>query len=195
VDVKRIANRRGLPSNLVQSLDDSPARTWAGRVSAWFRRRVVGAVLDQLRRGITPEKVALTIALGALLGVFPVLGTTTVLCFAAAAVLGLNQPIAQLVNYLVYPLQIPLIYFFLRLGERTAGGGRVRFDLRELTALFAADPLSFVERFGVTGLHAILGWLLIAVPAVPLLYAVLVPLIRRAARRMGAATHKETARC
>lgn len=155
-----------------------------GALGAWLRRRVARPVLDQLRRGITPEKIALTIALGALLGIFPILGSTTLLCFAAAAALGLNQPIVQLVNYLVYPLQIPLIYVFVRLGERIAGADRVAFDIVELTALFASDPLAFLARFGATALHGILGWALVAIPSIPLLHFVLVPLLRRSARRL-----------
>ena len=73
-------------------------------------------VLDQLRQGITPEKIALTIALAAGIGVFPLLGTTTVLCFAIGVPLRLNQALMQLVNYLVYPLQIAGIYLFVRIG-------------------------------------------------------------------------------
>eukprot|EP01034_Spumella_vulgaris_P003768 gene3768-4823_t len=65
---------------------------------------VLGPVLAQLRQGITPEKIALTAALGAVIAVFPILGSTTVLCGLVAWGLRLNQPIIQLVNYLCYPL-------------------------------------------------------------------------------------------
>lgn len=162
---------------------------------AWFERRVAAPVIDQLRRGMTAEKIALTIAIGASLGVFPLLGTTTALCFGAALALGLNQPVIQLVNYLVYPLQIPLIYVFVRLGERVAGVPGVSFDIKSLTAAFAADPLSFFERFGMTGLLGILGWLMIAIPAAALLYLALLPLLRRTAGRLAPATHEKAAAC
>ena len=165
------------------------------RVAAWFRRRVAAPVMDQLRRGTTPEKIALTIAIGMSLGVFPLLGTTTVLCFTAAIALGLNQPVIQLVNYLVYPLQFPLIYFFVRVGERIAGARSVPFDVKDLAAAFAADPISFVGRFGITGLHGILGWLMIAVPATGLMYLGLVPLLRRTARGLAPAVHEESFPC
>lgn len=134
------------------------------RVTAWFRRRVAEPVLDQLRRGMTAEKIALTIAIGASLGVFPLLGTTTVLCFVAALALRLNQPVIQIANYLVYPLQIPLIYFFVKVGQRIAGAPSVAFSVKDIA---------------VTGLHGILGWLVIAVPVTGLVYFGLLPLIRR----------------
>jgi uncharacterized protein (DUF2062 family) len=50
----------------------------------FFHRRIVAPILALLTQGITPEKIALSLALGIVLGVFPVLGSTTVLCAAAA---------------------------------------------------------------------------------------------------------------
>ena len=48
--------------------------------------------IQLLRQGVTPEKISLTIALGLVLGVTPVLGSTVLLCTLAAAILGLNLP-------------------------------------------------------------------------------------------------------
>ena len=75
----------------------------------FFYRRLILPILNLLRQGITPEKIALSIAFGIALGVFPVIGATTLLCAAAAIVLRLNLPAIQLVNYFVYPLQIALL--------------------------------------------------------------------------------------
>src|SRR5713226_7341076 len=83
----------------------------------YFKRRLVRPILDLLRQGVTPEKIALSIALGVALGVFPVLGSTTALCALAALVLRLNLPAIQVVNYFVYPLQIALLIPFFRMGE------------------------------------------------------------------------------
>ncbi len=60
--------------------------------------------IQMLRQGVSPEKIALTVALGIMLGVIPVLGSTTALCTLAAIVLRLNLPAIQLVNGVVYPL-------------------------------------------------------------------------------------------
>ncbi len=43
---------------------------------------------------MTPEKMALSLALGGALGVFPALGCTTLLCTLVAIVLRLNLPAA-----------------------------------------------------------------------------------------------------
>jgi uncharacterized protein (DUF2062 family) len=59
---------------------------------------LIRPLIDLLRQGISPKKLALTIALGFWLGVTPVLGSTTILCTLAAVALRLNLPAIQLVN-------------------------------------------------------------------------------------------------
>ncbi len=59
---------------------------------SWWRRRIVAPVIAQLKQGATPEKLALTVALGFILGVFPILGSATLLCGLVAWALRLNSP-------------------------------------------------------------------------------------------------------
>ncbi|MEQ1352439.1 MAG: hypothetical protein ABLT11_00385 [Candidatus Acidiferrum sp.] len=42
--------------------------------NGFFHRKIVRPVVDLLRQGITPEKIALSIACGLILGIFPALG-------------------------------------------------------------------------------------------------------------------------
>ena len=53
---------------------------------SWWKRHVVDLIVAQFRQGITPEKIALTLALGAVLSVFPIIGSTTLLCAGARAI-------------------------------------------------------------------------------------------------------------
>lgn len=151
----------------------------------FLRRRLVDPVLHLLKQGLTPEKLALSLALGATLGLFPLLGATTVLCLAAGFALRLSHPALQLANYAVYPLQLPLVLAFVRLGERLAGAAPMPFSVERLLVAFRADPVAFFERFGWTGLHGILGWLILAPLVGGVLYLGLVPVLRYAARRLG----------
>jgi hypothetical protein len=64
------------------------------------------------------ERLAVSLALGAVLGVFPVVGVPTFLCGAVAAVWRLNFPALQLMNYVVYPLQIALLWPFTAVRPR-----------------------------------------------------------------------------
>lgn len=64
----------------------------AGVRERWWRRWLVAPVVKQLTLGTTPEKIAWTISLGVVLGVFPIMGSTTLVCLLAGWLLRLNQP-------------------------------------------------------------------------------------------------------
>lgn len=119
-----------------------------------FRDRLAAWLKDES----SMEKLAVSLALGAVLGVFPVLGVPTFLCGAVAAVWRLNFPALQLMNYVVYPLQIALLWPFTRFGRDLFG---VSHHLRGLAGLMA---MAF---------HATAAWLCFAVPAGLLLYLAL----------------------
>ena len=149
----------------------------------WWQRRVVAPVVAQLRQGITPEQIALTLALGGVLGIFPILGATTALCAVAGIWLRLNQPLIQLVNYLVYPVQILLLIPFYRAGERLFGAEPVPIaNVPDLIARFGADPWRFVVDYGLVGLYGIAVWCLVAPALAALAYALLKPTLRAMAR-------------
>lgn len=145
--------------------------------TGFWRRRVVEVVLAQFRQGITPEKVALTVALGAVLAVFPILGSTTLLCALAAFCLGLNQPIMQLVNYLCYPVQLALLLPLYRAGE-WLGAPHLALSIPQLLDRFRAGPLRFVADFAGIALGGVGIWCLAAPLAAALLYLGLRPSLR-----------------
>jgi uncharacterized protein (DUF2062 family) len=149
---------------------------------SFWRRRVLDVIVGQLKQGITPQKISLTLALGVTLGIFPILGATTLLCFVAGLCLKLNQPIIQMVNYLMYALQLVLILFFVRVGEFVTHATPVSFSIPELFRKFHESPREFFREFGMTGVHGIVGWLLIAPFVAALLYFILLPLMKKLAR-------------
>ncbi len=130
---------------------------------SFWKRRVVAPIAAQLKQGITPEEISLTLALGIVLGVFPILGACTLLCGLAAWRLKLNQPIIQAVNYLVYPLQVLLLLPFYRAGETLFRQPHVPiFSVVDLLARFKAGPLQFLVDYGLVGLYGIAVWCLLA---------------------------------
>ena len=149
---------------------------------SFWRRRVLDVIVGQLKQGITPQKISLTLALGVALGIFPILGATTLLCFVAGLCLKLNQPIIQMVNYLMYALQLVMILFFVRVGEFLMHATPVSFSIPELFRKFHESPREFFREFGMTGVHGIVGWLLIAPFVAALLYFILLPLMKKLAR-------------
>jgi uncharacterized protein (DUF2062 family) len=133
----------------------------------FWRRRVGEPVVSLLKEELTPDKLALGLAAGLVFGLFPIIGATTLLCVAAGFAFRLNHVALQLANHLAYPLQLPLILVFVRLGERLVGAPPVSLDPLTLVHHFHRDPAGFLREFGLTGLHGILGWSLVA----PVLFA------------------------
>src|SRR5580658_2835463 len=69
-----------------------------------------------LLQGISPRRLALTLALGFAVGCIPVVGIPTLVCAALALTLRLNLPAIQAANYVAMPLQLLLIVPFIKLG-------------------------------------------------------------------------------
>jgi len=130
-----------------------------------------------LRQGISPRRLALTLALGFAIGCIPVVGIPTVLCLLLALALKLNLPAIQAANYAVMPLQMVLIVPFTRLGGRlfTFGSGHAI----EARTLLHTSPLVLVSRMGGLASQALLAWLVIAIPAVALMTVTLTAVLRR----------------
>jgi uncharacterized protein (DUF2062 family) len=149
------------------------------RLKKFWRERVVGLIGAQLTQGVTPQKIALTIALGINLAMFPILGSTTLLCAAVAFWLKLNQPIIQLVNWLAYPLQFAMLLPFIRIGEWLVRAPRVTFSIPQMLQKFHDAPGNFLAEFGMTGVHGIIAWLLIAPVLSALIYFTLLPPLKK----------------
>jgi uncharacterized protein (DUF2062 family) len=128
-----------------------------------------------LRQGISPRRLALTLALGFAIGCIPVVGLPTLVCAAVALALRLNVPAIQAANYIAMPLQLILIMPFVRLG------GRMTATTPQLNAaaLLRLSPLHMATQLSGMAGQALLAWVLVAVPAVLLLTFVLTPMLRR----------------
>jgi uncharacterized protein (DUF2062 family) len=148
----------------------------------FLQKRLVLPILHLLTQGITPEKIALSLAFGIMLGVFPVAGTTTLLCLLAALLFRLNVPAVQLVNFLVYPLWFALLIPFVRVGERLFGVPPLAMTASQMLALAHANFLHSISVLWLTALRAAAAWMLIGPPGIIVLYVILVPIIRRMAR-------------
>lgn len=153
--------------------------------SSFWRRRVVAPIVAQLTQGTTPEKIALTIALGLALGVFPILGSTTALCAIAGILVRLNQPIIQAINYAAYPVQLVLLIPFYRAGEYLLGRAPIPLSIPLLVDRFQTDAGQFLKDFGMIGIGGILVWLIVAPVAIVGMYLAVRGPLRALARRLG----------
>jgi uncharacterized protein (DUF2062 family) len=141
-------------------------------------RSLLARLMHLLRQGLTPEKLALSIALGVGLSCFPVFGTTTLLCTFVALAFRLNLPAIQVGNYLALPLQLVLFFPFLRLGEKLFRAPRMSLSPEQLLAMAKSSPEQTIRILLNGQWHAIVGWLVIA-PGLVLFFAFMLrPLMR-----------------
>ena len=147
--------------------------------STFFHRRIVNPILDLLRQGITPEKIALSITLGLTLGVVPVLGLTSILCVLAAVLLRLNLPAIQLVNYLVYPLQFALLVPFIRMGEWIFADHPANLSATQIVNMIRANTFAAIASLWTATMHALVAWVAVCSLLSPLLYLFLSAALRR----------------
>ena len=145
-------------------------------MSRWLARQRQ-QVEGWLRQGISPQKLALTLALGFAIGCIPVVGLPTALCFVVALALRLNVPVIQAANYMAMPLQVILIWPFIRLGGWLFAWGHQP----ALTAdtLFHQSPARMLWASGSVAGQALGAWMVIAGPAVVLMTMALTLVLRQ----------------
>lgn len=153
-------------------------------IRAALRNKVWEPLLSLLRSGISPSQLAMSVALGAYLGIIPVLGVTTLLCAVVAIPLRLNLVAIQAVNWLVYPLQIVLIIPYFRGGEWLFREPPLDLAPSELIAMIKADVGGSVVALWSTTWHAVVVWVLVGIPVVTLSQHLLAMLFSRVAERM-----------
>lgn len=135
-----------------------------------LHRWLIGPIAALLSQGITPQKIALSIAIGAIVGIFPVLGATTVLCTLAAASLRLNLVAVHTVHYAMTPVQVLLIIPFVRVGEHLLGVPPQPLSIAEGMDLIAQGAFHAIVVLWDAIVHAVIGWLAIGPLAIGLCY-------------------------
>jgi uncharacterized protein (DUF2062 family) len=130
-----------------------------------------------LKEGRSIHKIALCLAMGATLGVFPVLGITTLLCTVAAFVFRLNLPAIQIVNYLVYPVQLALLTPFYSIGSWLFKQESWLTPGENLITLIKNDFWGSLASLWNLTLYAIITWMVICPILVLVLYMILKPMI------------------
>lgn len=155
-------------------------------MTALSSKAIAAHLLDALRQGTTPNKLALTLAAGFCIGCFPVMGTTTICCVVVALAFRLNQAVIQVGNYLAFPLQLLLTIPFLRLGEHIFHAPPLPLAPGQLLTLMRSAPNQTARAFVYGQGHAIVAWAVIAPFATVLLTVLLIPLLRLLMSRANA---------
>lgn len=162
----------------------SPTTSATPPRATWMRRRVLAPLLNLLQQGLSPTQLALTVALGVVFGLIPVLGVTTLLATFTAVRLRLNVAAMLLISHLMSPVQLLVLVPLLQLGARVVNDGTdTALTLARLQHLMSHDWLGAAQLLWRASLGAFLLWLLGAVVVVPGLFYGLRPVFARFAKR------------
>jgi uncharacterized protein (DUF2062 family) len=148
-------------------------------IGSAIHRKLIRPFLELLKQGVSPEKIALTIALGLSLGVIPVIGSTTMLCTLAALTLRLNLPGILLINGMVYPLQLTLLVPFLRAGAWMFRVNGPKLSIGDIFHLIRTDAWHAITTLWIATMHALVIWLVAACVVSGIVYLTLAWLLRR----------------
>jgi uncharacterized protein (DUF2062 family) len=169
-----------------ESNHDELSNTRSPTHHSWIYRRVILPILALLRMGASPEKLAWSIAAGLLIGINPILGSTTLLCLALAFLFRLNVAASQLGNHIVYPLELILVIPFIRTASRIFHTAPMPLSASELLHAAREHPLALTRQLWLWEWHAFLVWVILAAVAVPVIALTLTPLLRRLLNRVRA---------
>ncbi|MGA0085184.1 MAG: DUF2062 domain-containing protein [Steroidobacteraceae bacterium] len=150
----------------------------------FFQTRLLAPLLSLLKQGLSPRELALCIALGAGIGLFPVLGVSTPLLTIIALARKLNLAAIQLVSYAMSPVQLVLIIPFMRLGEWAIGATPQPMTIAAGMEILATGILEAIITLWDAIIHATLGWLILGPLAIYVTYRVLIPLLERASQSL-----------
>ena len=146
---------------------------------SWFYRKLIQPFVELLKQGVSPEKIALTVAIGVSLGVIPIIGSTTMLCTLAAVALRLNLPAIMVVNGAVYPLQLTLLIPFLRAGAWLFRVEGPKLTIGQIFTMIRLSVWHTITTLWIATMHALVVWLIAGCVASTIVYFVLVLLLRR----------------
>ena len=127
-----------------------------------LQRRLLAIIRLLLKQVLAQEKVALAIAIGTIIGIFPIIGTTTLLSVLLASWLRLNQPLVLTLNYAMTPIEILLIIPFIRIGEFLLGTPPFPHSVEEFRMILDQGSLGTIEAFGTAMISAFIGWFVFA---------------------------------
>ncbi len=153
-------------------------------VNDWLNRRILEPLRALLRQGMSPDRLALCVAVGVVVGNIPILGVLTILCVGIALAFRLNLAAIQIAQAAMAPTQLLLIIPFVRLGEWILRTPPEPVSVQQVTALLAQGAGHAMAALRDAILHAGLAWILVAPFAIYCIHKLLTPVFVRAAAQM-----------
>jgi len=168
-----------LSDPIIDELVQPDAVILAHPMRRWLWTRTIKPLLDLLRIGATPRKLAWSIAVGAAVGVTPILGISSLACLLAAFIFRLNIVATQIMNHLVFPIQLALIVVFVSAGEHAFQTRHTAMSASAFGQALHAHDWATVQLLWTWEWHALAIWFAAALLLTPLAAFALTPLIEK----------------
>lgn len=138
-------------------------------------------LLGLIKISTNARTTALSVTFGFYLGVFPIVGTTTMLCLFAALIFRLNHLMIQLVNWLVFPLQLLFIIPFYKAGGVffVSHAPAVAAQKLSFSGLFSPGSIEAVKGIVTSAFGGIVVWGLFTVTTFYFVYMIVLTVISR----------------
>ena len=140
----------------------------SGPIREFFRCRILRPLLRQLRGGVTPRRLAWSLALGVVVGINPSIGLATLAVALIAWAFGLNQVASQIGVHAVTPLHLLLFLPFIELGVYLFHTSRLPLSHKQIEHL-SHHPLRLLHDIWQWEWHALVVWGIVAAIALPLI--------------------------
>ena len=137
-------------------------------IREFCRCKVLRPLLRQLRGGVTPRRMAWSIALGLVIGINPTIGVATLAVAMIAWIFGLNQIASQIGLHVVAPLHLLLFIPFIEIGVYLFHTRQLPLSRHQIEHL-GHHPLRLFQEIWQWEWHALIVWCLIAAIGMPLL--------------------------
>ncbi|WP_433965019.1 DUF2062 domain-containing protein [Tunturiibacter gelidiferens] len=137
-------------------------------IREFFRCKILRPLLRLLRGGVTPRRLAWSLALGIVIGINPSVGITTVLVVMLAWAFGLNQIASQIGAHAMTPIHLLLFVPFIQLGVHLFHTNRLPLTRQQIEHL-SHHPWRLIRDIWIWEWHALVVWGLVAAIAMPIL--------------------------
>lgn len=153
------------------------------KCTTYFNKNILNPLKEAIQSGITPEGLALSLSLGVVGGLFPIIGLTVALCVILAFIFKVNPLIIQVANFVVMPLELILIPSMVNIGRFLLGRYNYNSQLEPFNVNGAIqglqnDFVATIISFGPDLAAAVFAWSLISPVIAFILYILLTPLCR-----------------
>jgi uncharacterized protein (DUF2062 family) len=137
-------------------------------IREWFRCHVLRPLLRALRGGVTPRRLAWSLALGMVVGINPSVGLTTLFVVLVAWIFGLSKLASLIGTHVVAPLHLLLFIPFIELGVHFFRTRKLPMGRKQLERL-SHHPLRLFHDIWQWEWHALIVWGALAGIVMPLL--------------------------